>query len=182
MRFASAFALALAQRAFQDPRFEWATEPAPRSYWRGKGASFIAKLAYPLVIFGLWLSLVWLVGAVPRWLTGAWAWLFGEPQPPLQAVTDVVSKASEWVLGVSIRGVGALIALGLLARRCADRKCRATCRSRGGDKRVADRILTGQPRRARRSRVPLWPPDRRHGPNLVSRRTDAAASSRASPE
>jgi hypothetical protein len=111
----ASFALALAQRAFQDPRFEWATEPVPRSYWRGKGASFIAKLAYPLVIFGLWLSLVWLVGAVPRWLTGAWAWLFGEPQPPLQAVTDVVSKASEWVLGVSIRGVGALIALGLLA-------------------------------------------------------------------
>jgi hypothetical protein len=110
----ASFALALAQRAFQNPDFEWAIDPAPRSYWRGKGASFIAKLAYPLVIFGLWLVVVWLVGALPRWLTGAYAWLFGGPNSAVQAVTDAVSKVSEWVLGVSVRGVEALVALGLL--------------------------------------------------------------------
>ena len=40
----ASFALALARRAFQDPQFEWAFEPAPRSYWRGSGASISAKV------------------------------------------------------------------------------------------------------------------------------------------
>ena len=29
---------------FRNPEFEWAVEPAPRSYWRGSGASVIAKV------------------------------------------------------------------------------------------------------------------------------------------
>jgi hypothetical protein len=110
----ASFALALARWAFDNPSLEWATEPAPRSYWRGKGASFTAKLAYPLVIFGLWLAVVWLVGSLPRWLTGAYTWLFGEPHPAVQAVTNVVSKVSEWLLGVSERGLLAVVALALL--------------------------------------------------------------------
>ena len=61
----TSFALALARRACQDPRFEWAFEPAPRSYWRGSGASISAKVGFVLVVFGLWLAAVWLVGALP---------------------------------------------------------------------------------------------------------------------
>ena len=110
----TSFALALARRACQDPRFEWALEPAPRSYWRGSGESISAKVGLVLVVFGLWVAAVWLVGAVPRWLTGGCAWFFGLSHRPLQAFTDVVGKASDWVLGVSIRGVVALIVLGLL--------------------------------------------------------------------
>ncbi len=111
----ASFALALAQRAFQEPRFEWATEPAPRSYWRDKGAGFGAKLAYPLAIFVLWLVVVWLLGAAPRWLAEACAWFFGLSQPPFQSFTNAMGNASSWVLGVSRRGVGSLIAIVLLA-------------------------------------------------------------------
>jgi hypothetical protein len=110
----ASFALALARRAFQDPRFEWAFEPAPRSYWRGKGASISAKVGYVLVMFGLWLAAVWLVGALPRVLIGAYTCHFGAPHSAVQSVVDVVSSVSCWVLGVSIRGVLALIALGYL--------------------------------------------------------------------
>jgi hypothetical protein len=110
----ASFALALARRASQDPRFEWAFEPAPRSYWRGKGASISAKVGYVLVMFGLWLAAVWLVGALPRGLIGAYTWLFGAPHSAVQSVVDVVSSVSCWVLGVSIRSVLALIALGYL--------------------------------------------------------------------
>ena len=49
-----------------DPRFEWAFEPAPRSYWRGEGCEHLREVGYVLVVFGLWLSAVWLVGALPR--------------------------------------------------------------------------------------------------------------------
>ena len=110
----SAFALALAQRAFQNPRFGWALDPAPRSYWRGKGASISAKIGYVLTLFVLWLIAVWLVGAVPRGALGVYTWLFG---PPYSGVTDVVafiSRASRWVLGVSIRSVLALLGFGVL--------------------------------------------------------------------
>ena len=78
----TSFALALARRACQDPRFEWALEPAPRSYWRGSGESFSAKVGLVLVVFGLWVAAVWLVGAVPRWLTGGCAWFFGLSHRP----------------------------------------------------------------------------------------------------
>src|SRR5712675_2357005 len=48
------------------PCLDWATEPAPRSFWRGSGASMIAKVAYPTLIVGLWLAFLWLVGALSR--------------------------------------------------------------------------------------------------------------------
>ena len=67
----ASFALALARRAYQDPQFEWALEPAPRSYWRGSGASISAKVGFVLVLFCLWLAAVWLVGALLRGLIGS---------------------------------------------------------------------------------------------------------------
>lgn len=111
----AAFALALAQRAFKNPRFDWALDPAPRSYWRGKGASVGAKIGYVLALFVLWLAAVWLMGAVPRGVLGVYTWLFGAPYSGVQAVVDAVSEVSGWVLGVSIRSLLALLGLGVLA-------------------------------------------------------------------
>lgn len=111
----SAFALALAQRAFQNPRFGWALDPAPRSYWRGKGASIAAKIGYVMVFFVLWLVAVWLVGAVPRGALGVYTWLFGAPYSGVQDVVNAICEVSGWVLGVSIRSVLALLGLGVLA-------------------------------------------------------------------
>ena len=84
----ASFALALARRAFQDPQFEWAFEPAPRSYWRGSGASISAKVGYVLVVFCLWLAVVWPVGALLGGLIGVCAWFFGVPRSPLQPAID----------------------------------------------------------------------------------------------
>ncbi|MGV7215719.1 hypothetical protein [Bradyrhizobium sp. UFLA05-112] len=111
----ASFALALAQRAFKNPQFDWAIAPAPRSWWRGKGASISAKLGYVLTIFVLWLAAVWLVGAVPRGLVGVYTWLFGAPYSGVQTVADAVCEASSWVIWVSIRGVLALVGVGYLA-------------------------------------------------------------------
>jgi hypothetical protein len=111
----ASFALALARRAFADPNLAWAAKPSPRSWWRGSGAGIFAKLTYVLVIYGLWLAVVWLVGAIPRWLTAAYTWLLGDPYPVVRTVTNAVSEASLWVLGVSVRGLLAVAALGLLA-------------------------------------------------------------------
>ncbi|TPQ31397.1 hypothetical protein C2U70_24150 [Bradyrhizobium guangdongense] len=99
----AAFALALAQRAFQNPSFDWALEPAPRSYWRGKGASTSTKIGFVVGAFVLGLVAVWLVGAVPRGAVGLWTWLFGAPHPDVLVVVAFISKASRWVLGVSLR-------------------------------------------------------------------------------
>ena len=46
----ASFALALARWAFGNRDLEWATEPAPRSFWRGSRA---AVMAYLIVIVGL---------------------------------------------------------------------------------------------------------------------------------
>ena len=107
----ASFALALARRAYQDPQFEWALEPAPRSYWRGSGASISAKVGFVLVLFCLWLAAVWLVGALLGGLIGVCAWFFDVPHSAVQPadVTQVY-----WVLCASIRGAIALIVLGLL--------------------------------------------------------------------
>ena len=76
----ASFALALARRACQDPQFEWAFEPAPRSYWRGSGASISAKVGYVLVVFCLWLTVVWPVSALLGGLIRVCAWLFEVPR------------------------------------------------------------------------------------------------------
>jgi hypothetical protein len=106
----ASFALALARRAYQQPQFEWALEPAPRSYWRGSGASISAKVSYVLVVFFLWLAAAWLLGAVLRGLIGVGAWLIGAPPSAVQPWVD----ASYWLQCASIRGALALIALGFL--------------------------------------------------------------------
>ena len=106
----ASFALALARRAFQDPQFEWAFEPAPRSYWRGSGASISAKVGYVLVVFCLWLTVVWPVSALLGGLIRVCAWLFEVLRSAVQPAID----ASYWVLCASIRGAIALIVLGLL--------------------------------------------------------------------
>ena len=106
----ASFALALARRACQDPQFEWALEPAPRSYWRGSGASISAKAGYVVVVFCLWLVAVWPVGALLGGLIRICARFFGVPRSAVQPAVD----ASYWVLCASIRGAIALIVLGLL--------------------------------------------------------------------
>lgn len=111
----TAFALALARWAYTEPRFEWAAKPAPQSYWRGEGAGIGAKLTYPLVAVVLWFAVVWLVGAMSRGLMRFDRWFSGEPHPTLQSIFNATSKASEWLVGVSWRGLLALIVLGLIA-------------------------------------------------------------------
>ncbi|WP_245310057.1 hypothetical protein [Bradyrhizobium jicamae] len=106
----ASFALALARRAYQDPQFEWALEPAPRSYWRGSGASISAKVGYVLVVFCLWLAAVWLAGALLWGPVCIGAWFLGAPCSAAHSVLD----ASYWVQNASIRAALALIALGLL--------------------------------------------------------------------
>jgi hypothetical protein len=104
----ASLALALARWAFGNPGLEWAIEPAPRSYWRGSGASIIAKAAYPAGITGLWLASIWLLGAVSRLAARADAWLFGRPNSAVQAVSYAISETSRWLLGVSGRFLLAL--------------------------------------------------------------------------
>jgi hypothetical protein len=108
------FALALARRAFENPSLEWATEPAPRSFWRGKGASIIAKAAYPVGIIGLWLAFLWLVGALSRLAARADAWLFERSNSVVQAVFYAVGDTSGWLLGVSCRFLLALVVIGFI--------------------------------------------------------------------
>jgi len=89
-------ALALSRWAFGNPQFEWAQQPAPRSYWRGKGASISAKLAYPAVAIGLWFGFFWLFGVLAR--------AFGLPK---------VSEASRSVIAGSCRFLIALVVVGV---------------------------------------------------------------------
>ncbi|WLB53896.1 hypothetical protein [Bradyrhizobium japonicum] len=106
----ASFALALARRAYQDPQFEWAFEPAPRSYWRGSGASISAKVGYVLAVFCLWLIVVWPVSALLAGLIRVGAWLIDPLRPAVQCAIDTIY----WVLCASIRGAIALIVLGFL--------------------------------------------------------------------
>jgi hypothetical protein len=104
----ASFALALARWAFEKPGLEWAREPAPRSFWRGSGASIVAKAAYPAGIIGLWLAFIWLVGALSRLTARADAWFFERSNSAVQAVSYAVSEASRCLLGVSGRFLLAL--------------------------------------------------------------------------
>ena len=103
----ASFALALARWAFGDSRFEWAAEAAPRSYWREKGASIIAKVVAAVIV--LWLALLWLIGFLARSAACFDTWLWNRSNPAVQAVFGAVSDASGWLLGVSCRFVLALI-------------------------------------------------------------------------
>ena len=99
----AAFALALSRWAFENPCLEWATGPAPRCFWRGSGASIIAKTSYPLAIVGLWLTFLWLVGALSRLLARAVAWLFEGSNSAVQAVFYAMSETSRYLLEASGR-------------------------------------------------------------------------------
>jgi hypothetical protein len=104
----ASFALALARWAFNNPDLEWATEPAPRSFWRKK----VAGVAYLIGVVGLGLAILWLVGALARLLACANAWLFERPNSVVQAVFYAVSETSRYLLGISGRF---LLALAVLA-------------------------------------------------------------------
>lgn len=104
----ASFALALSRWAFENPRLDWATGPAPRSFWRGSGVSIVAKATYPVGIIGLWLAFIWLVGALSRLAARADAWLFERSNSAVQAVFYAVSETSGWLLGVSGRFLLAL--------------------------------------------------------------------------
>lgn len=104
----TAFALALARWAHANPSFEWAATPAPRSYWRGKGASIGAKLAYPVAAIVLWFVALGIVWALPR----AYNWFFGEPGRVGRAIENAVTKTSECLLAMSWH---ALVAAAVIA-------------------------------------------------------------------
>lgn len=106
----TAFAQALARWAYANPQFEWAARPAPRSYWRGKGASVGAKLAYPVVAIVFWFAVLLLLWALPR----ACNWFFGEPGPVLQAIEDAVTKTTECLLAMTWHGLLALAVIAFL--------------------------------------------------------------------
>ncbi len=97
----TAFALALARWAYANPSFGWAAAPAPRSYWRGKGAGIGAKLAYPVVAIALWFLLLGIVWVLPR----AYNWFFGEPEQVGRAIEHAITRTSECLLTMSWHGL-----------------------------------------------------------------------------
>lgn len=108
----TAFARALSRWAFDDPNGSWATEPAPRSFWRGKGAGIGAKLAYPVLYVAYWLALLWLVGPLSRMLARADRWLFGDWNTAVQLAAKAAADLSGYLLASSFRF---LLALAVLA-------------------------------------------------------------------
>lgn len=106
----TAFALALARWAYANPRFEWAARPAPRSYWRGKGAGIGAKLAYPVAAILLWFVVLGIAWALPR----AYSWFFGEPGRVGQAIDSALTKTSECLFTMSWHGLLAFAAIAFL--------------------------------------------------------------------
>jgi hypothetical protein len=106
------FALSLARWAFEKPEFDWATEPAPRSFWRASGASIIAKVAYPAGTVALWMVSIWLVGAFFRFAARVTAWRLAVSDSELQTAFLAISEASRYLLSASIR---LLIALAVSA-------------------------------------------------------------------
>jgi len=108
----TAFARALSRSAFDDPNGSWATEPAPRSFWRGKGAGIGAKLAYPVLYILYWLGLLWLMEGLSWLLARADARLPGGPHSGVQNVLSAVGDWSQYLLASSLRF---LLALAVLA-------------------------------------------------------------------
>jgi hypothetical protein len=105
----ASFALALARWAFANPDLEWASAPAPRSFWRRGDASIFTKAAYPVGIIVLWLALLWLVGALSRCAAHIDAWFVGGSGSVLQALFHAVDESGGWLLGVSCRALLSLI-------------------------------------------------------------------------
>jgi hypothetical protein len=104
----ASFALALSRWARGNPELDWATKPAPRSWYRGSGA---AKAIYGLVIAGMVPAVLWLGVALSWLLKRADAWFFGAPHEGVQAVLDAVSRASWYLLWICGRGILALFTL-----------------------------------------------------------------------
>jgi len=112
----TSFALALARWMFCTPQFEWATSPAPRSYWRRVGnttkAAYLGLVVAALPVL-LWLAfevlqLLHMVGA--RW-GGAWpAGLKG----PVSAAVETGSTGICFLLGASVRALGMVLVAALL--------------------------------------------------------------------
>ncbi len=100
----TAFALALARWAYANPDFGWAATPAPRSYWRGKGAGIGAKLAYPVAAIVLWFLLLGIVWALPR----AYSWFFGAPGQVGKAIEHAITTTTECLFTMSWHGLLAL--------------------------------------------------------------------------
>lgn len=97
------FALAMARWAFAKPELEWAANPAPRSFWRGRGATVSAKLGYVATFVALWFAAVWFVGALARLGARLYAWLFETTTSIVQGLLGTVSDISGYVLGASGR-------------------------------------------------------------------------------
>lgn len=110
----ASLARALSQWANSDPAVECAKQPAPRSFWRGKGAGIGAKLAYPVLVLALWFGSLWLAGALATLLARFDAWLFQRSDSAVQDALRIANQAS-WCL---LAGSGRFV-LGLIAIICA---------------------------------------------------------------
>jgi len=97
------FARALARWAFDNPNFEWAVVPAPRSYWRGKGAGIGAKLAIPIFAVLAWLAVLWLTLPLSRLVARIDSWLFGDWNTPVQLASKATGELSHYLLASSLR-------------------------------------------------------------------------------
>jgi len=106
----TAFALALSRWAYANPDFGWAATPAPRSYWRGKGAGIGAKLAYPVGAIVLWFALLGIVWALPR----AYNWFFGAPGHTGQAIENAITRTTECLFTMSWHGLLAFAVIAFL--------------------------------------------------------------------
>jgi hypothetical protein len=106
------FARALARWAFDDPNFEWAVAPAPRSYWRGKGAGIGAKLAIPILAVLAWLAVLWLTRPLSRLVARVDSWLFGDWNTPVQLASKAAGELSHYLLVSSLRFLLAFAVLG----------------------------------------------------------------------
>jgi len=106
------FALVLARWARGNPALDWATKPAPRSWYRKSGA---AKAIYGLLIASVVPAILCLGLALSWLLKCADAWFFGAPHPGIQAGLNAVSRVICSLLWICGRGILALLVLALLA-------------------------------------------------------------------
>lgn len=107
----SSHALALARWVFQQPKFGWAAEPAPRSFWRSHGGS--AKMGYILLVLAALPVLLYLLMHSLRWIgrLGV-AWGGTLPPWPLQLAFATLEIAS--CILSALMHAGARLAVALL--------------------------------------------------------------------